>query len=92
MTSDLTCMEAVEGEKPTRAQLAALKWLRNRNGDGVFDKNQVLVAACEKAPIMRGTWNKLESLGLAEFYMNRRRIKVTDSGHQVNLSNVEESS
>lgn len=77
--------------KPTAAQMSALKWLINRNADGVFDKHQVLVAGGEKAPVMRSTWNALAVYGLVEFYMNNRRIKVTDSGHRVNLSKVEES-
>lgn len=76
---------------PTQAQKSALKWLRNRNSDGVFDKNNVLTAGGERAPVVRSTWNKLEALDLVEFYMNRRRIKVTVSGHQVNLSGVQES-
>lgn len=78
-------------EIPTQAQKSALKWLRNRNSDGVFDKHNVLTAGGEKAPVMRATWNKLEALGLVEFYMNRRRIKFTDKGHQFGLSGVKES-
>lgn len=76
---------------PTKAQMSALKWLRNRNADGVFDKHQVLVAGGDKAPVMRSTWNALEAMGLVESYLNRRRIKVTENGHRVNLSNVRES-
>lgn len=39
----------------TTACLSALKWLRNRNGDGVFDRNQVLNAAGERArPVKAG--------------------------------------
>ena len=38
-------------DKATAAQLSALKWLHNRNGDGVFDRNQVLTAAGERAPV-----------------------------------------
>ncbi|RUU29738.1 hypothetical protein [Mesorhizobium sp. M6A.T.Ce.TU.016.01.1.1] len=71
--------------------LSALKWLRNRNGDGVFDRNQVLVAACERAPVMRSTWNKLQAAELVEFYMERRRLRVTQAGYFVDLSRVEES-
>lgn len=76
---------------PTKNQLAALKWLRNRNADGVFDKHQVMTAAGERAPVRRSTWNKLADWGLIEFYMNRRRAKVTDSGHRLDLSKIEES-
>ena len=52
----------------TDAQNQALKWLRDRNGDGLFDRNGVLVAAGETAPFMRSTWNALRDLGLVEFY------------------------
>ncbi|RWP31794.1 hypothetical protein [Mesorhizobium sp.] len=71
--------------------LSALKWLRNRNGDGVFDRNQVLVAGGERAPVMRATWNKLQASELVEFYMERRRLRVTKAGYVVDLSRVEES-
>ncbi|RWF02975.1 hypothetical protein [Mesorhizobium sp.] len=71
--------------------LSALKWLRNRNGDGVFDRNQVLVAGGERAPVMRSTWNKLQAAELVEFYMERRRLRVTQAGYLVDLSRVEES-
>ncbi|RWP64892.1 hypothetical protein [Mesorhizobium sp.] len=71
--------------------LSALKWLRNRNGDGVFDRNQVLVAAGERAPIMRSTWNKLADADLVEFYHDRRRLRVTDAGRLVDVSRFEES-
>ncbi|MER8556111.1 hypothetical protein NKH37_28825 [Mesorhizobium sp. M1217] len=73
------------------AMLAALKWLRNRNGDGVFDRNQVLVAGGDRAPVMRATWNKLEARGLIEFYLDRRRVRVTQAGYLADLSRVEES-
>ncbi|RWQ12365.1 hypothetical protein [Mesorhizobium sp.] len=75
----------------TSSQLAALKWLRNRNSDGVFDRNQVLVAGGERAPIMRSTWNKLADAELVEFYHDRRRLRVTDAGRLADVSRVEES-
>ena len=75
----------------TESQLAALKWLRNRNGDGCFDKTRVLVAAGERAPVMRSTWNKLRSLGLVEEYMGRKRIRVTATGLSTDVSKVKES-
>lgn len=71
--------------------LSALKWLRNRNGDGVFDRNQVLVAGGERAPIMRSTWNNLQDADLVEFCMERRRLRVTQAGYLVDLARVEES-
>lgn len=76
---------------PSLALPAALKWLRNRNGDGVFDRHQVLVAAGERAPVMRATWSKLEKIGLVERYMNNRRLRVTAAGLEMDLSGVEES-
>lgn len=75
----------------TTACLSALKWLRNRNGDGVFDRNQVLNAAGERAPVMRSTWNKLEAEGLVEKYLNNRRLRVTEKGVAIDLSRVAES-
>jgi hypothetical protein len=75
----------------TDAMKSALKWLRNRNADGVFDRNQVLTAGGEKAPVRRSTWNKLENEGMVEFYMNRRRVRVTGKGSSIDLSKVSES-
>lgn len=78
--------------KPTGPQLSALKWLINRNGDGLFEKNNsVLVAGGERAPIMRGTWNALAKLGLVEFYLHNKRCRVTDAGRAVKLGMVRES-
>lgn len=76
---------------PTPAQLSALKWLRNRNGDGVFDRNQVLIAAGERAPVMRSTWSRLEGFGLVERYQDSRRLRLTEDGRRLDLSRVEES-
>lgn len=75
----------------TDAQKSALKWLKNRSGDGVFDKNQFLTACGERAPVMRSTWTCLERLGFIERYMNNRRVKITEAGSQVDLRNVRES-
>jgi ribosomal protein S19E (S16A) len=72
------------------SQLAALKWLRNRHGDGVFDRHQVLTAAGERAPVMRSTWTKLEKLGLVERY-NKGRLRVTAAGDRIDVSKIEES-
>jgi hypothetical protein len=73
------------------AHLSALKWLRNRNGDGVFDRYQVLVAGGECAPVMRATWSRLETMGFVERYNNRRRLRVTEAGLRIDVSKVEES-
>ncbi len=75
----------------TPSMLSALLWLKNRNGDGVFDRNQVLTAAGERAPIMRSTWSKLEAAGLVERYLNNRRLSITDAGKLVDLRGVRES-
>lgn len=64
----------------TKAQKDALRWLLDHNGDGGFDKHNVLVAGGEKAPIMRSTWNALAVNELVEFYMNKRRLRLTQAG------------
>ena len=56
----------------TPAQREALFWLQQHNGDGVFDKRGVLLAAGESAPFMRSTWNALRDLGAVEMYGGRR--------------------
>jgi hypothetical protein len=77
---------------PTQPQLSALLWLVRRNGDGLFDKNNVLVASGERAPVMRSTWSKLETLGLVERYGNRnKRLRITVDGAVYDLRGVEES-
>lgn len=73
------------------SMLSALKWLRSRNGDGVFDRHQVLVAGGERAPVMRSTWSKLADAGLVELYLERRRLRVTADGLKLDLSKVAES-
>jgi len=52
----------------TPAQTNALKWLKDHGGDGVFDKNGILLAAGEPCPFMRSTWNALRDAGLVEMY------------------------
>ncbi len=78
-------------DKPTDAMLSALLWLKNRNADGVFDRNQVLTAAGERGPVMRSTWSNLEKFGLVERYLNNRRMRITPEGLAVDLRNVRES-
>lgn len=77
----------------TKNQLCALKWLINRNGDGLFEKrnHSVLVAAGERAPIMRSTWTALAKAGMVEFYHENKRVRVTDAGKAVKLGMIEES-
>lgn len=55
----------------TNAQKEALEWLQKHNGDGLFDRNGMLVAGGERAPFMRSTWNALRDAGLLEFYGKR---------------------
>lgn len=70
----------------TRAQAGALKWLALRNGNGLFDRNGVLVAAGEMAPVRRSTWNALIELDLIEHYRpgavpsGRGRLRLTERG------------
>lgn len=73
----------------TKAQRSALLWLRNRNGDGMFDRNGVLLAAGQTAPVMRSTWNKLKAAGLVESYA-RIRLRVTELGRALDLKGVSE--
>ena len=78
---------------PTRSQLSALKWLIVRGGDGVFGEksnNSVLLCAGDRAPVMRGTWSKLEKLGLVEKH-GIKRLRVTNDGRSVDLSKITES-
>ena len=82
---------ATYGGTVTDAMKSALKWLINRNADGVFDKNQVLTAAGERAPVMRSTWTSLERAGLVERYLKNRRLKVTSAGHAIDLRGIRES-
>lgn len=74
----------------TKSQKSAIKWLHNRNSDGVFDKTGVLVAAGERAPIMHTTWNKLVDFGYAQKY-NNNRLKLTDKIKMIDLSKIIES-
>lgn len=52
----------------TKSQHEALRWLTERGGDGVFDKNGTLIACGESAPFVRSTWNVLSEYGYVEFY------------------------
>jgi hypothetical protein len=74
----------------TKSQKSALLWFRNRGGDGMFNYNGTLVAAGQLAPVMRSTWNILRDQGLLESY-SRLRLRVTEAGQTINLSDVEES-
>lgn len=69
---------------PSPSMLEALAWLAKRGGDGMFDKNGVVLAAGENAPHTRTTWNNLELIGLVEFYrpngQGRGRLRLTEAG------------
>lgn len=52
----------------TAPQRRALQWLKDRGGDGIFNRHGVLLAQGEYAPHERVTWNQLGELGLVEFY------------------------
>lgn len=71
----------------TNAQRDALKWLAEHAGDGLFDKNGVLLAAGETAPHVRATWNALGEQGCVEFYKpngkGRGRVRLTARGREV---------
>ncbi|MFG1319864.1 hypothetical protein [Xanthobacter autotrophicus] len=70
----------------TGAQSAALAWLDRHTGDGLFDLNGVFVAAGERAPVTRATWNALRDAGCVEFYKpnnmvrGRGRMRITPRG------------
>ena len=64
----------------TKSQQEALDWLIKHTGDGIFDKNGVLLAAGESGPHTRSTWNALRDLGKVEFYTpaggKAKRVRV----------------
>jgi hypothetical protein len=62
-------------QRETIARRQAYEWLRDRNGTGVFEtNNSVLLAAGERAPFMRGTWNALRDMGA--IIINERRVTL----------------
>lgn len=75
----------------TDAQKAALKWLKNRGGDGLFDKTRCVVARGERAGVMRVSWIRLEQAGLIERYANNKRVRITRAGVLFNVSDVGEA-
>lgn len=67
----------------TKAQVDALDWLREHNGEGTFTRDGTLLAAGEIAPVMRTTWNILASVGAVEFYggkTGRARLRLPHRG------------
>ena len=75
----------------TDAQKAALKWLKNRGGDGVFDKTRCLIARGERAGVMRVSWARLEQAGLVERYASNKRMRITRAGVLLDCSDVREA-
>lgn len=81
--------------KLSERQRAALKWLHDRGGDGVFDKQGVMLAMGERQGIdingyegfMRSTWNALRDGGYIEYYepsprSKTKRARITEAGRQ----------
>lgn len=64
----------------TDAQKAAIRWLFNRGGTGMFNKDGVLLAAGELAGVMRSTWNALRDAGLV--VIEKKRVTITEAGEQ----------
>ena len=77
-----TCPQLGDITSLTKSQVAALRWLKERSGDGCFDNDGVLLAGGELAPFMRSTWNALRYAGMVEFYnpnpsgKGRGRVRV----------------
>lgn len=71
----------------TESQREAVAWLRKHGGDGMFAADGVLLAAGERAPFMRSTWNALDELGFVEFYnpsgKGRGRLRLTAKASEV---------
>jgi hypothetical protein len=71
----------------TKAEREAICWLRERSGDGMFDRHGVVLACGELAPHVRSTWNALSDLGFIEFYNpagnGRGRLRLTARADEV---------
>lgn len=74
----------------TEAQRRALRWLHNRGGEGMFNKQQVLLAQGELAGVMRSTWNALADAKppCVIYSANKgyKRVALTEAGKVVALS------
>lgn len=66
--------------KVTTPQARAMRWLFNRTGTGLFNRNGVLMAAGELAGVMRSTWNNLIDGGYVE-RVKPNRLTLTETGH-----------
>lgn len=69
-------MRTMAAVRLTEAQSRALDWLRERNGTGVWEKpgSCVLIAAGERAPFTRRTWNALRDAGFIR--IEDRRVSI----------------
>lgn len=67
-------------QRATPSQQQAAAWLRDHNSSGVFDRNGVLLAAGETAPVMRSTWNALRDLGCVTINRETKRVELTADG------------
>lgn len=74
-----------DGASLTAAQVKALRWLANRGGEGMFNKNNVLLARGELAAVMRTTWNRLCDAGMVIYSANKsyKRVAITEKGRKV---------
>ena len=72
----------------TEAKRAALKWLRDRNGTGVFDRDGVLLAGGELGPFMRSTWNKLRDEGF--LVIEKKRVTLLPAAYAVDVGRVDD--
>jgi type VI protein secretion system component VasF len=68
--------------KLTQAQYDALKWLKDRGGDGVFIQFRRVLAQGEVAPHMWSTWKALIKLGFCGEYRqgSGKRIYIVEQG------------
>lgn len=72
----------------TEPQRAALKWLRDRGGTGMFGKEGVLLAKGEWAPFMRSTWKVLRDEGFIT--LTNKRVNVTPPGYVYDVGITQE--
>jgi hypothetical protein len=57
----------------------ALRWFAARNGDGVLDLQDFMLAGGETARFLPGTWTRLRNANAVEFYAGRR-VRITAQG------------
>lgn len=62
----------------TEAQLAALQWLKDHNGEGSVQRGRRILAAGTIAPVRMATWRALEGADMVT--IGEGRIVVTQRG------------